>query len=301
MTGIELYDGIAPLSSDTLEYETIWNSYKDVLRRVARDYVDTMNVIHYMHDKYYYERSQMALIDTDVERTMAFGIAGLSVVVDSLSSIRYGRVQVKRNAKGLSESFDITGNPPYYGNDDDRADDIARDVVNYFMNCLQEQAIYRNARPTLSVLTITSNVVYGKKTGATPDGRLAGVPFSPGANPFQGRETHGAIASLNSVAKIDFTMAQDGVSYTFSITPQTLGNERADQIGNLTHMMGGYFAHDAHHLNVNVLNRETLIEAMNHPELHPTLTIRVSGYAVHFTRLTPEQQQEVISRTFFVS
>ena len=185
MTGIELYDGIAPLTSDTLEYETIWNSYKDVLRRVARDYVDTMNVIHYMHDKYYYERSQMALIDTDVERTMAFGIAGLSVVVDSLSSLRYGRVQVKRNEKGLSEAFEITGNPPYYGNDDDRADDIARDVVNFFMNCFREQKIYRNARPTLSVLTITSNVVYGKKTGATPDGRLAGVPFSPGANPFR--------------------------------------------------------------------------------------------------------------------
>lgn len=238
MTGIELYDGIAPLSSDTLEYETIWSSYKDILRRVARDYVDTMNVIHYMHDKYYYERSQMALIDTDVERTMAFGIAGLSVVVDSLSSIRYGEVRVKRNEKGLSEAFDIMGNPPYYGNDDDRADDIARDVVNFFMNCLREQKIYRNAKPTLSVLTITSNVVYGKKTGATPDGRLAGVPFSPGANPFQGRETHGAIASLNSVAKIDFTMAQDGVSYTFSITPQTLGNERIDQIGNLTQMMG---------------------------------------------------------------
>ena len=301
ITGIKLYDNIPSLTDDVLEYEAIWTAYQDILRRVARDYADTMNVIHSMHDKYYYERSEMALIDTILERTMAFGIAGLSVVVDSLASIRYGLVRVVRNAQGLSESFLIEGDIPHYGNDDDRADDIARDVVNFFMTCLREQSIYRDARLTLSVLTITSNVVYGKKTGATPDGRTAGVPFSPGANPFQGRETHGAIASLNSVAKIDFRMAQDGVSYTFSITPQTLWNTRDIQITNLEQLMNGYFTRGAHHLNVNVLNRETLIEAMQHPERYATLTIRVSGYAVHFTRLTPEQQKEVISRTFFVS
>jgi formate C-acetyltransferase len=301
VTGIRIIEGIPRLKGKYLEYAEVFKLYKQCLAYLARAYADTMNVIHYMHDKYYYERAQMALLDTQVGRLMAFGAAGLSVAADSLSAIKYAKVRVERNTDGLSTGFMVEGEYPQYGNDDNRVDRLATGVVEFFNRELAKQHIYREATPTLSILTITSNVVYGKKTGATPDGRQAGEPFAPGANPMHGRDTHGAIASLNSVAKISYEEARDGVSNTFSVTPSTLGNTLEEQRGNLVSLIDGYFAQRAHHLNVNVLQRELLERAMEHPEEYPQLTIRVSGYAVHFVKLSREQQQEVLSRTFFES
>lgn len=252
-----------------------------------------------MHDKYYYEKAQMALIDTNPRINLAYGAAGLSIVADSLSAIKHAKVTVIRNEQGVSHDFKIEGEFPFYGNDDDRVDEFAREIPIYFNNLLKQHGTYKNAEPTLSILTITSNVVYGNKTGATPDGRAKGVPFAPGANPMHGRDTHGALASLSSVSKLDYTQAMDGISNTFSIVPKTLGPTDLQRSENMVSIMDGYFSKNAHHLNVNVLNREMLEDAMNNPENYPQLTIRVSGYAVNFVRLTRAQQQEVISRSFF--
>ena len=293
VTGFEI------MKDECLDYDKVKNSYFKMLDTVAKTYVDAMNIIHYMHDKYAYEASQLALHDTKIERLMAFGAAGLSVVADSLSAIRYAKVYPIRDEQNIAIDFKIEGEFPKYGNDDDRADSLAVMVVQHFIECLKKHTLYRNAKHTLSILTITSNVVYGKKTGATPDGRKAGIAFAPGANPMHERDTFGALASLNSVAKIPYKdICQDGISNTFSITPDTLGHSEQEQITNLAQILDGYFHQGAHHINVNVLNRETLIDAMEHPEQYPNLTIRVSGYAVHFNRLNKEQQQEVISRTF---
>ncbi|MCF7835143.1 formate C-acetyltransferase [Candidatus Gracilibacteria bacterium] len=283
---------------EILKYEEVWEDYKKVLSELAREYVNTMNIIHYMHDKYYYEKSQMAFMDSIVKRYMAFGAAGLSVVADSLSAIKFAKVKVIRYENGLSKDFEIEGDFPKYGNDNDEADQIAVDVVKYFIEELRKHKIYRDAEASLSILTITANVVYGHKTGATPDGRKAGEPFAPGANPMHGRDSSGAIASLNSVAKISYEDAKDGISNTFSVVPITLGINTDEQTSNLVDMLDGYFAKGGHHLNVNVLNRDTLLDAMEHPELYPQLTIRVSGYAVNFVKLSREQQEEVIARTF---
>jgi formate C-acetyltransferase len=299
---IKVIDGIEPITDEILDYDKVKMAYAKTLSKVVETYVNAMNIIHYMHDKYAYEKSQMALHDTYVERLMAFGVAGLSVITDSLSAIKYAKVKPIRDENGIATNFEITGDFPKYGNDDDRVDSIAVDVVKEFYNELKTHKLYRNAIHTLSVLTITSNVVYGSKTGATPDGRASGVPFAPGANPMHGRDKNGALASLNSVAKIPYAEAcRDGISNTFSIVPNALGKTDDDRVNNLVSILDGYFKQKAHHLNVNVLNRETLIDAMNNPEKYPTLTIRVSGYAVHFIKLTKAQQEEVIARTFHES
>ena len=295
----KVLDGYEIMQDEILDYKKVKNAYFKVLEDVAKIYANAMNIIHYMHDKYAYEAGQMALHDTDVHRYMAYGIAGLSVATDSLSAIKYAKVKPIHDKDGLCIDFEVEGDYPKYGNDDDRVDDIAIEIVNKFSSELKKHQTYRNAEPTMSVLTITSNVVYGAKTGSTPDGRKAGVAFAPGANPMHGRDTSGAIASLNSVAKLPYERCcKDGVSNTFSIIPNALGQDRPQQIENLVTLMDGYFTQGAHHLNVNVLNREMLIDAMNHPEKYPLLTIRVSGYSVHFNRLTRQQQEEVISRTF---
>ncbi len=294
----KVIDGIEKMDDEILNFEKVISSYDKVLKKIAKIYSNAMNIIHYMHDKYAYEASQMALHDTDVHRYMAYGVAGLSVAVDSLSAILYAKVKPIRNEKGITIDFEIEGDYPKYGNDDDRVDAIAKVLLKTFYDYLKENKTYKNSETTMSVLTITSNVVYGKKTGATPDGRKAGVPFAPGANPMHGRDNSGALASLNSVAKLNYRYCKDGISNTFSITPDALGTDEKGRITNLTNILDGYFTQKAHHINVNVLNRETLIDAMENPDKYPLLTIRVSGYAVRFNRLTRKQQEEVISRTF---
>ena len=284
-----------------LSYDEVYAAYKKYLSWMARLYVNTMNIIHYMHDKYAYERLMMSLHDTDVERLMAFGVSGFSVAIDSLSAIKYAKVTPVKDDRGIITDFKVEGNFPKYGNDDDRADLIGKDLIEYFYHELCKTPCYRGARHTLSILTITSNVMYGRKTGSTPDGRKAGEPFAPGANPMHGRDCEGALASLNSVAKLNYACCQDGISNTFSITPDALGTDEEDRIEHLTTMLDGYFEQDAHHLNVNVLNREKLIAAMEDPTLYPSLTIRVSGYAVNFNKLTRDKQEEVIARTFHQS
>ena len=299
---LKVINGIEPITDEILDYDSVKASFEVVLSKVVDTYVNAMNIIHYMHDKYAYEKSQMALHDTLVERLMAFGVAGLSVITDSFSAIKYAKVKPIRNDQGITTGFEIEGDFPKFGNDDDRVDSIAVDIVKSFYNELKKHKLYRNAIHTLSVLTITSNVVYGSKTGATPDGRASGVPFAPGANPMHGRDKNGALASLNSVAKIPYEEAcLDGVSNTFSIVPNALGKTDNERANNLVSILDGYFKQKAHHLNVNVINREVLIDAMNNPSKYPTLTIRVSGYAVHFNRLNKMQQEEVIARTFHES
>ena len=297
-SGINVGPQMESFEDETLSYDKVYKRFTEYAAWLLRLYVNTMNVIHYMHDKYAYEKAQMALHDTDVHRFMAFGIAGLSVITDSLSAIKYARVTPVRDENGYITDFKTEGDFPKFGNDDDRVDMIAKDLTHLVITELRKTPTYRNAEHTLSVLTITSNVMYGKHTGATPDGRKAGAPFAPGANPMHNREENGALASLNSVAKLSYDDCRDGISNTFSITPDTLGRTGDERVKNLVSVLDGYFAKKAHHINVNVLNRQTLIEAYNDPTAYPNLTIRVSGYAVNFHKLSREQQREVISRTF---
>ena len=298
-TGELAVEGFEKMTDEVLDYDKVKDAYFKMIEKVADIYSNAMNIIHYMHDKYAYEAGQMALHDTDVNRLMAYGVAGLSVATDSLSAIKYAKVKPIRNENGIAVDFEIDGDYPKYGNDDDRVDNIAKEILDKMFKELSKHKCYRNAHPTLSVLTITSNVVYGEKTGATPDGRKVGEPFAPGANPMHGRDSSGAIASLNSVAKLDYAnCCRDGISNTFSIVPSSLGHSEEERVENLVSLLDGYFVQGAHHLNVNVLNREMLIEAMNDPDKYPLLTIRVSGYAVRFNRLTRKQQEEVIARTF---
>ncbi|MFY0687540.1 MAG: formate C-acetyltransferase [Cyclobacteriaceae bacterium] len=298
-TGVQVVDGVPALKNEALNFDEVMSNFRLTMKDVARVYVDTMNVIHFMHDKYYYERAQMAFVDTNPKINVAYGIAGLSIVADSLSAIKHAKVVPVRNEDGLAVDFRIDGAFPCYGNDDDRVDLIARDITAHFNKQLAAYPAYKDASPSMSILTITSNVAYGKKTGATPDGRAKGIAFAPGANPMHGRDVNGAIASLNSVAKLDYKDAQDGISNTMSLVPKTLGGYPEIRSINLCAIIDGYFARGAHHLNVNVLNREMLKDAMEHPENYPQLTIRVSGYAVNFVKLTRDQQLEVISRSFF--
>ena len=297
-TGTLMVEGIPVLMGERLTFEEVLSNYKKVLAQIARVYNDAMNIIHYMHDKYYYEKAQMAFVDTNPRINIAYGVAGLSIALDSLSAIKYAKVTAHRNEIGLTDRFDIEGEFPCFGNNDDRVDHLGVDLVYFFSEELKKHRVYKNARPTLSLLTITSNVMYGKKTGATPDGRAAGVAFAPGANPMHGRDKSGAVASLSSVAKLRYRDSQDGISNTFSIVPKSLGPTPEERVDNLVTLMDGYFTKGAHHLNVNVLNREMLMDAMEHPEKYPQLTIRVSGYAVNFIKLSREHQLEVISRSF---
>ena len=301
LTGKQVASKFEPIRSEYLDYDEVMEKFDNMMDWVARVYINALNIIHFMHDKYSYEKLEMALHDQNILRTMACGIAGLSVVADSLSAIKYAKVKVIRDETGLAVDYQVEGDFPKYGNDDDRVDDIAIDVVKRFIYKLRKQKTYRNSKPTLSILTITSNVVYGKKTGNTPDGRRSGAPFGPGANPLHGRDTHGALAVLNTIAKLPYTYSEDGISYTFSITPKTLGKDEESRITNLTSLLDGYFAKRSHHINVNVFDRALLVDAMEHPEKYPQLTIRVSGYAVNFVKLTREQQLDVINRTIHES
>jgi formate C-acetyltransferase len=297
-SGEQVAPMFAPVTSEYLDYDEVMSKFDQTLDWLSELYINTLNVIHYMHDKYNYEKLQMALHDVDILRTEACGIAGLSVVADSLSAIKYARVKVIRNEDGLVVDYEIEGDYPAYGNNDDKVDKIAVELVERFMNKLRKVKTYRSAKQTLSVLTITSNVVYGKKTGSTPDGRKTGEPFAPGANPMHGRDKNGAIASMSSVAKLPYKHAEDGISYTFSIVPKALGKNIGDRVKNLVGLLDGYFHSKGHHININVFDRETLMDAMEHPEKYPQLTIRVSGYAVNFVKLNREQQLDVIHRTF---
>ena len=297
MSGKQVAPKFEPITSEYLNYDEVMEKFDQMMDYVAKIYIKALNAIHFMHDKYSYEALEMALHDRKIRRTMACGIAGFSVAVDSLSAIKYAKVKVIRNDDGLAVDYEVEGDFPKFGNDDDRVDQIAVEVVKTFLHKLQKHQTYRNSKHTLSILTITSNVVYGKATGNTPDGRRAGEPFGPGANPLHGRDTNGALAVMNSIAKLPFEQSEDGISYTFSITPGTLGKNEDDRITNLVNMLDGYFKQTGHHINVNVFDRSLLLDAMDHPEKYPQLTIRVSGYAVHFTKLTREQQLDVINRT----
>ena len=297
ISGKQVTPKYAPITSEYLDFDEVLEKFDQMMEYVAKIYIKALNAIHYMHDKYSYEAIEMALHDREILRTMACGIAGLSVVADSLSAIRYARVKVIRDETGLAVDYEIEGDFPKFGNDDDRVDEIAVCVVKRFLQKLQKHQTYRNSKQTLSILTITSNVVYGKNTGNTPDGRRAGAPFGPGANPLHGRDTNGALAVMNSIAKLPFEEAEDGISYTFSITPGTLGKTEDERVTNMVNMLDGYFKQTGHHINVNVFDRSLLLDAMDHPEKYPQLTIRVSGYAVNFTKLTREQQLDVVNRT----
>ena len=297
ISGKQVTPKYAPITSEYLDYDEVMEKFDQMMDYVAKIYIKALNAIHYMHDKYSYEAIEMALHDREILRTMACGIAGLSVVADSLSAIKYAKVKVIRDETGLAVDYEIEGDFPKFGNDDDRVDDIAVYIVKRFLTKLQKHQTYRNSKQTLSILTITSNVVYGKNTGNTPDGRRAGAPFGPGANPLHGRDTNGALAVMNSIAKLPFEEAEDGISYTFSITPGTLGKTEDERVTNMVNMLDGYFKQTGHHINVNVFDRSLLLDAMDHPEKYPQLTIRVSGYAVNFTKLTREQQLDVVNRT----
>lgn len=297
VSGKQITPKFAPITSEYLNYDEVMEKFSQMMDYVAKIYIKALNAIHYMHDKYSYEAIEMALHDKDILRTMACGIAGLSVVADSLSAIKYAKVKVIRDETGLATDYEVEGDFPKFGNDDERVDEIAVKIVKMFMSKLRRYPTYRNSKHTLSILTITSNVVYGKNTGNTPDGRRAGEPFGPGANPLHGRDTNGALAVMNSIAKLPFDSSEDGISYTFSITPGTLGKDEETKVTNLVNMLDGYFKQTGHHINVNVFDRSLLVDAMEHPEKYPQLTIRVSGYAVNFTKLTREQQLDVINRT----
>lgn len=297
ISGKQVTPKYAPITSEYLNYDEVMEKFDQMMDYVAKIYIKALNAIHYMHDKYSYEAIEMALHDKDILRTMACGIAGLSVVSDSLSAIKYAKVKVIRDETDLAVDYEIEGDFPKFGNDDDAVDEIAVDIVKRFIRKLQKHQTYRNSKQTLSILTITSNVVYGKNTGNTPDGRRAGAPFGPGANPLHGRDTNGALAVMNSIAKLPFEDAEDGISYTFSITPGTLGKTEDERVTNMVNMLDGYFKQTGHHINVNVFDRSLLLDAMDHPEKYPQLTIRVSGYAVNFTKLTREQQLDVVTRT----
>ena len=301
MSGKQIAPAMEAVTSEYLEYDDVMKKFDSMMDWVARVYVEALNIIHYMHDKYAYESLEMALHDKEILRTMACGIAGLSVVADSLSAIKYAKVKPIRNEAGLITDYEIDGDFPKYGNDDDRVDSIAVEITEKFMNKIRQQKTYRNAKPTMSILTITSNVVYGKNTGNTPDGRKSGEAFGPGANPIHGRDTHGAIAVLNTIAKLPYKHAEDGISYTFAIVPAALGKIAEERIANLTALLDGYFMQSSHHININVFDRALLLDAMDHPEKYPQLTIRVSGYAVNFIKLTREQQLDVINRTIHES
>ncbi len=298
-SGKQVTPKFSPITSEYLDYDEVMEKFDIMMEYVAKTYIKALNMIHYMHDKYSYEALEMALLDKerDILRTMACGIAGLSVAVDSLSAIKYAKVKVIRDETGLAVNYEVEGDFPKYGNDDDRVDDIAVYITKTFMKKLQKHATYKNSRTTMSILTITSNVVYGKNTGATPDGRKDGEPFGPGANPLHGRDTNGALAVMNTIAKLPYEYSEDGISYTFSITPGTLGKDEEAKVNNLVSMLDGFFIQTGHHINVNVFDRSLLEDAMEHPEKYPQLTIRVSGYAVNFTKLTREQQLDVINRT----